>query len=44
MTEDLNRSFNGLVNCSVEIVDEIERTKAGKQKRLVQMLNICDYK
>ena len=44
MTEDLNKSFNGLVDCSVEIVDEIERTKAGKQKRLIQMLDLNCYK
>ena len=44
MIEDLNKSFNGLINCSVEIVDEIERTSAGKQKRLIQMLDLNCYK
>lgn len=44
MTEDLNNSFNGLIDCSVEVVDNIERTKAGKQKRLVQMLDLNHYK
>lgn len=37
---DLNSSFDGLMECRVEVVEEIPKTKAGKQKRLIQMLNL----
>lgn len=42
--EDFVTSFNGLMDCTVEIVQEIEKTKAGKQRRLVQKLDISKYK
>lgn len=44
LLEDMNESFNGRMVCKVEIVNSIERTKAGKQKRLVQELNLNKYK
>lgn len=44
LLEDMNTSFNGKMNCKVEIVKTIERTKIGKQKRLIQKLNLNKYK
>lgn len=44
LLEDLNNSFNGKMDCSVEIVNSIERTKMGKQKRLIQHLDMNKYK
>lgn len=39
LLEDLKSSFN-LMECKVEVVDEIEKTKRGKQLRLIQKLDI----
>lgn len=39
LLEDLKSSFN-LMDCKVEVVDEIEKTKRGKQLRLIQKLDI----
>ena len=36
LLDDMNMSFNGLMDCSVEVVVNIERTKRGKQLRLIQ--------
>lgn len=36
LLEDLNNSFNGLIDSSVEVVESIPKTKRGKQLRLVQ--------
>lgn len=43
LLEDLNNSFAD-IDCNIEIVDEIERTKRGKQLRMIQKLNINEYK
>lgn len=42
--EDMNQSFNGLMKCEVAIVTCIERNQNGKQKRLVQDVDLKDYK
>lgn len=42
--EDMQNSFNDRLICEVCIVDDIERTSIGKQKRMVQTLNINNYK
>lgn len=34
--EDMNNSFVGRLECRVDVVNDVERTKAGKQRRLVQ--------
>lgn len=44
LTEDLQTSFNNRVDCEVSIVKSIDRTKAGKQKRMIQTLDINRYK
>lgn len=44
LQEDLQSSFNGRVDTDVCILESIERTKAGKQKRMVQTLDINKYK
>ncbi len=44
ITKDIHSSFNNLMDCSIDIVPFIERTKAGKQKRLIQLLNLNNYK
>lgn len=36
LLEDMNMSFNGLMDCSVEVVTNIGKTKRGKQLRLIQ--------
>ncbi len=41
--EDLQSSFDNLIDCKVEIVDTIERTLAGKQRRLIQKLDLTQY-
>lgn len=38
--EDMNNCFNGLIDVKVELVTHFEKTKAGKQKRLIQKLDI----
>lgn len=38
--EDLSNSFSGKIKSVIDIVDDIERTKRGKQPRLIQKLNI----
>lgn len=43
LEEDLNNSFDGKMTCIVVPVDYIERTKIGKQKRLVQKLDLSKY-
>lgn len=43
LLEDLHSSFNGLMECSVVRVDSIARTQIGKQKRLIQKLDIKQY-
>ena len=43
LIKDLNISFSDRMTTNVEIVDAIERTKAGKQKRLVQDFDINSY-
>ena len=40
LEEDLCNSFDGKMNCIVKVVNEIERTKIGKQKRLIQKLDL----
>lgn len=42
LMEDLTQSFVD-VKPRVEIVDHIEKTRIGKQRRLVQLLNLKDY-
>lgn len=42
--EDLNSSFLELMDCKVSVVDSIEKTRTGKQKRLIQEINIDNYK
>ena len=43
LLEDLMTSFDGKMTCRVVVVDTIERTKIGKQMRLVQKLNLKDF-
>jgi len=43
LLEDLEKSFNGQMKCAVVKVESIARTKIGKQKRLIQDLNIKEY-
>ena len=40
---DLEQSFLHM-DTSVELVEQIEKTKIGKQKRLIQLLDIDKYK
>ena len=44
LIEDMDSSFNGKMDCDVDVVDSIPRTKAGKQKRLIQDIEISKYK
>lgn len=44
LTEDLINSFDHLMDCKVVVVDSIPKTKRGKQKRLIQKVNIETYK
>lgn len=44
LQEDLVAAFNGKMDCRVVKVDCIERTKAGKQMRLIQKLNLSEFK
>lgn len=44
LQEDLQSSFNDRVDTDVCVLECIERTKAGKQKRMVQTLDINQYK
>lgn len=37
--EDIDNTFSGNIKGKVEIVKQIEKTKAGKQKRLIQNIN-----
>lgn len=43
ITEDLRNSFDDLMDCVVDVVPFIERTKRGKQKRLVQKLDLKKF-
>lgn len=43
LQEDLDMSFNGTMDCSVEILNELERTSIGKIPRLVQKLDVKSY-
>ena len=40
LLEDFNNSFYGLIDCSVEVVESIPKTKRGKQLCLVQDVKI----
>lgn len=42
LEEDLKNCFKGMV-CKVVVVDQIEKTRAGKQMRLIQKLNVRNY-
>lgn len=44
LAEDLRTSFKDSFDCSIEIVPSIPRTKRGKQLRLVQDLNLDDFR
>ena len=44
LLEDMHTTFGTTMDCSVVVVSEVEKTKIGKQKRLVQDLDICKYK
>ena len=44
LLEDMNTTFGTTMDCSVVVVSEVEKTKIGKQKRLVQDLDISKYK
>lgn len=43
LLEDLNTSFSDM-DCRIQIVDEIEKTARGKQLRMIQKINLNDYK
>lgn len=43
LLEDMQSSFNNRVDCEVSIVKNIDRTKTGKQKRMIQELDINKY-
>lgn len=38
---DINDSFDGKMIAQVEVVEEISKTRSGKQKRLIQNLHCC---
>lgn len=44
LVEDMDNSFNHNMNCDVHVVKDVERTKAGKQKRLIQCVDMRLYK
>lgn len=44
LLEDMEESFNGLMDCTISVVNHIEKTKIGKQKRLIQKLNLNEYR
>jgi len=41
---DINRAFGGKIVPQVKIVEQIERKKSGKQKRLIQQIDLSQYK
>lgn len=43
LLEDFDKSFNGLMDSEIECVREIPRTEIGKQKRLIQDLNLQEF-
>lgn len=43
LEDDLTNSFDNKMACKVEVVSSIERTKIGKQKRLIQKLDLSKY-
>ncbi len=43
LLEDFDKSFNGLMDSEIECIKEIPRTKIGKQKRLIQEVDLSDY-
>lgn len=43
LTTDLINSFDNKMTCKVTVVSSIERTKLGKQKRLIQKLDLSKY-
>ncbi len=44
LIHDMETSFNGTVDCDVVIVDHMEKTRIGKLRRMVQRLNLSEYK
>ena len=43
LEDDLTNSFDNKMTCKVVVVSSIERTKIGKQKRLIQKLDLSKY-
>ena len=43
LVNDLTNSFDNKMTCKVVVVSSIERTKIGKQKRLIQKLDLSKY-
>jgi phenylacetate-CoA ligase len=43
LVNDLTNSFDNKMACKVVVVSSIERTKIGKQKRLIQKLDLSKY-
>lgn len=43
LLEDMHTSFGDSFDCEIKVVDHIERTARGKQKRLVRDFDIKDY-
>lgn len=43
LEDDLTNSFDNKMTCKVTVVSSIERTKLGKQKRLIQKLDLSKY-
>lgn len=44
MKQNMEQAFGDAVECDVRIVDEIEYTRAGKVRRMVQRLDLSQYK
>ena len=43
LEDDLTNSFDNKMTCKVVVVSSIERTISGKQKRLIQKLDLSNY-
>ena len=44
LVRDMENSFAGAVDCDVKVVTELEKTRIGKLRRMVQRLDLSKYK
>lgn len=44
LIKDMEQSFAGAVDCDVKVVSELEKTRIGKLRRMVQRLDLSQYK